>query len=100
MLAGTIGGLAGMTDETVGAVSTGAAASSCASFSPIWYSAHNTGFSLSISAHGIPSIIAGMGPVISAGHRYAAMAILEVRIVISNMQAISRANDEKKVRIK
>jgi hypothetical protein len=98
---GTTGAKTGMTNEIVGGVRVGAdARCSNASSSPAWYSAQWTGFSLSISAQGIPSIISGIGAAsASSGHTYAAMAIPDVRTVMASMQAISRQNDEKKWRI-
>lgn len=98
---GTTGAITGMTNEIVGGVKVGAAARcSNAKSSPAWYSTQWTGLSLSISAHGIPSIISGIGAAfVSSGHTYAAMAIPDVRTVMASMQAISRQNDEKKWRI-
>lgn len=51
---------------------------------------------MSIPAQGIPCIINGIGALVNPGHTYAAMAIPDVRTVMTSMQAISRQNDEKK----
>ncbi|WP_194725320.1 hypothetical protein [Noviherbaspirillum malthae] len=90
-----------MTNEMVDGASVGVAARcSNANWSPDTASAQWTGFSLSISAHGIPSIISGMAGFASSGHTYAAMAIPEVRNVMRRTVAISLPNDEKNLRIR
>lgn len=55
---------------------------------------------MSIPAQGIPSIISGMAGFASSGQTYAAMAIPDVRTVMSSTLAMSLQNDEKKQRIR
>lgn len=88
-----------MTKETVSGARLGAGAwCSSASCAPDWNSAQCTGFSLSISAQGMPSMTnSGAGAI--CGHRYAAMAIPEVRTVMTRKHAIRRQMDENEWRI-
>ncbi|WP_156396753.1 hypothetical protein [Noviherbaspirillum sp. Root189] len=89
-----------MTNEMVGGLSVGGVAKcSNANLSPTCASTQWTGFSLSISAQGIPSIISGMVGFASSGHTYAAMAIPEVRNVMRRTVAISLPNDDNNLRI-
>lgn len=87
---------AGMTKETATGVSDGAVARcSSASWAPDWYSAHWTGFSLSISAQGMsPIAIFCAGAFASCGQAYVAIAIPEVKTVMTRKLAIRRQKDE------
>jgi hypothetical protein len=94
-----------MTNEAKTGVSAGATAKcSSASWAPDWNSAQWTGFTLSISAHGTASVaismtISSTGAGVSCGHAYAAIAIPEVRMVMTKKQAISRQKDETERRM-
>src|SRR3569833_777403 len=72
-----------------------------ASWPPDWYSAHCTGFCLSMPMHGSPFMGISMFSIdmTVCGQTYAAIAKPDVRILTTKKQAAKRKNEEKERRM-